>query len=517
MAARRILLLDANHLTAFRWQSDGTLEESRYTPDDAGYAAFGEYLQRHRGSLFYLLADVAEEGFQIENLPQVRGSDRRGLINRKLSQLYYGTPLSMAIPLGRTKEGRRDERLLFAGLTGYAQIGPWLQALRLAETQLVGVFSLPQVIAGLFGRLANTGDRALVTTIGRAGLRQTFLDNGQLRFSRLAPMAIGRIEDVASACGAETNKIYQYLAGQRLISRDVPLKTLVMVHPDHFAAFAKHCHDTPERQVELLDLVSIGRKFGLRTKLQDSSGDNLFPFLLARQQPRQQFSPEQDRHYYRLWQARFGMRTAAAAILVGGMIFAGMQAASLGDLTAANAAARSDVELNQRRFDAMLQGLPKIPISMEELRVLTDREAVLVKRSPGPEPLFHRISHALAKVPRVDLSRLHWHVANSPEEDATSGARSPAIGKPAGDGSTGGNGSYAIVDLQTQLPAAMAVDHRSQLETVDAFVAALSGPDVQVKVISLPFETESGKSIRSGETSTEAEPPRFVLRMVQKL
>jgi hypothetical protein len=517
MAARRILLFDANHLTAFRWHADGVAEEHRFIAGEAGYAAFQDYLRRHHDSLFYLLADVAEESFQLDDLPYVQGKDRRELIRRKLSQLFYGTSLALAIPLGRAQEGRRDERFLFAGLTGQSQISNWLQALRQTQTQLVGVFSLPQVIAGLAGKLDRASKRMLVITLGSAGLRQTFLENGQLRFSRLAPMAIGRIEEVARACAAETNKIYQYLAGQRLISRDAPLKTLVLAHPDHFAAFSTHCDETPERQVELVDLISVGRKSGLKLKPPDSNGDTLFSFLLVQQQPRQQFAPAQDRHYYRLWQARFGMRTTAAAILVGGMIFAGLQVTKYQDLMAANSAARSDVEINQRRYDAMLQGLPTIPISMDELRALTDRETTLLKRSPGPEPLFHRISQALGKVPSVELSRLHWHLANHPDEDAPSGARSPTPARAVSNGSSGAAGSFAIVDLQAQLPITMAIDHRSQLETVDGFVSALSSRDIQVKVVSLPFETESGKSIRSGEAAAEKAPPKFVLRIAQRL
>lgn len=514
MAARRILLLDASHLTAFRWHPDSVREEHRFVAGESGYAAFQDYLRRHHESLFYILADVAEEGFQMEELPHVQGKDRRELLRRKLSQLFYGTSLALAIPMGRSKEGRRDEKFLFAGLTGQSQIAGWLQALRQTQAQLVGLFSQPQVVAALAGRLEHGSKRMLVITMGRAGLRQTFLDNGQLRFSRLAPMAIGRTEEVAKACAAETNKIYQYLAGQRLIARDVPLKTLVLAHPDNFVAFAAHCPDTPERQVELVDLMSVAGKAGLRINRQDTVGDTLFPFLLVQRQPRQQFLPEQDRHYYRLWQARFGMRTTAAAILVGGMIFAGFQVAKHRDLTAANAAARSDVEINQHRYDAMLQGLPTIPISMDELRMLTDRESILQKRSPGPEPLFQRISQALGKVPSVELTRLHWHLANHPDEDAPSGARSPTTARSTGNEVAG---SFAIVDLRAQLPVALAIDHRSQLETVHAFVAALTATDTQVKIVSLPFETESGKSIRSGEAASQATPPGFVLRIVQRL
>ena len=60
-------------------------------------------------------------------------------------------------------------------------------------------------------------------------------------------------------------------------------------------------------------------------------------------------------------------------------------------------------------------------------------------------------------------------------------------------------------------------DQRNQLDTVNAFADMLRNDDVEVKIVTLPFETESEKSIRSGEARGQIEPPRFVLRMVRKL
>lgn len=520
MAARHILLLDANGLTAYQWLPDGPAEQERFAAGEAGQAAFADYLRRRRGGLFYLLADVAEEAFQIEDMPYVQGGDRKELIGRKLAQLFYGAPLSMAVSLGRAKEGRRDEKFLFAGLTGQAQFEPWLQAMRDAQAQLAGLYSLPQVIAEMIAKLGKAADRVLVITVGGAGLRQTFFDNGQLRFSRLAPMATGQIGEVAAACASESNKIYQYLAGQRLIARDAPLRTLVLAHPGQFQAFAERCPDTPERQVELLDLAALAGGHGLKRPPQDSNAERFFIHLLLRRQPRLQFAPEAERRFYRLWQARHAVRATAAAVIAGGLVFASIQAFNLNNLATTNESLKADIGLTQRRYDAMLQGLPKVPVGMDELRALTDREKQLARRSVGPEPLLHHISGALGKSPRVDLTRLHWRLANSADEDSAPGSRGAAAPRPGGTAANSGGGSigdYAIVDLQAQLPAAMASDHRSQLETVNAFVAALSAAGVQVRVVSLPFETESGKSIRSGEAATEAEPPRFVLRLARKL
>jgi hypothetical protein len=63
----------------------------------------------------------------------------------------------------------------------------------------------------------------------------------------------------------------------------------------------------------------------------------------------------------------------------------------------------------------------------------------------------------------------------------------------------------------------MISDQRSQLDAVNTFAETLRAADVQVQVVTFPFETESGKSIKSTDTASQVEPPRFALKMAQKL
>ena len=93
MPQRRLLYLDANQLQAFLWQGGSLAEEGRFPQTDDGVEAFSEYLSKHRGSIFALLADLADEGFQIESLPYTQGADRQALLSRKLGQYFYGSPL----------------------------------------------------------------------------------------------------------------------------------------------------------------------------------------------------------------------------------------------------------------------------------------------------------------------------------------------------------------------------------------------------------------------------------------
>jgi hypothetical protein len=513
MAARRLLFLDAAHLTAYLWQLAGPREEARFPTGEAGCTAFGAYLRQHSASLFYLLADVADEGFQVEDIPHVQGSDRQEIVKRKLAQYFYGSPLTLAISRGRLKEGRRDERLLLAGLTGYGIFEPWLLAMREAESRLAGVYSLPQVIAGLLAKEASN-DSMLVMSVSPAGVRQTFLDKGQLRFSRLTPMATGNGAEVAATCAVETSKIYQYLAGQRLIARDAPLRTLLLAHPAQFDTFRAACQDTRERQVELLDILTLAKQHGLAVPPSGSSAETLFLHFLARHRPVHQFAPDADRHFFRLWQLRSAIQVAASAMLAGGLLFGGGQAYFLNNLASGNRELQDEIAVGQQRYERALQALPKIALSPDQLRALTDRQALLERRSPGLAPLLQHISQALAQTPKVELTKLDWRIAGSADDDSAGHVRAatPAAAVPAGAAD-----SYAIVVLSGQLPLAMASDHRAQMATVNTLVAALTGATVRVQVVSLPFETESGKSIRSDDLATHTAAPAFQLRLVQKL
>ena len=149
MPERRVLFFDNARLTAYRVQGGAVLHEASFAGDDAGLAAFGDYVGQHRRSLFHILVDTPEESFQTEDIPYSTGKDRQAILRRKLAQHFYGTPYALASSQGRLKTGRRDERLLLMALTQPQHFEPWLAALRNHQAILAGIYTLPQTIFGL--------------------------------------------------------------------------------------------------------------------------------------------------------------------------------------------------------------------------------------------------------------------------------------------------------------------------------------------------------------------------------
>lgn len=523
MSQRRLLYLEASQLIASHW-SGGTLqEESRFAPDEAGVDAFAHYIATHRrGSNFYLMADIAEEGFLIETLPYTQGADRRALLARKLGQYFYGSPLATAVSYGREKSGRRDEKFLFTALTRPQLFEPWLAALRADEAQLAGVFSLSLLGVPLLAKIAPGKERCLLVSITRAGIRQSYFENGQIKFSRLTPMLATGAQEIAAGCAAEAAKIYQYLLGQRLLARGVPLPVIALVHPAQMGAFLEQCKNSEELQIDIRDLHAACKACGLKTLPRDSRSESLFLHLLAQSPPQDQFAQPVERRIYRLWQVRSVLWKTGAAALLACLLYVGYQMVNVFESRSGTESMLQQAEADQQRYAAIQKTFPPMPTSTENLRAVINRFEDLEKRSAPPELLLLAISHALDGSPRIDLERIQWQLSGNPDEGLQALAdarRAPSTPPPAGADKPG-NAMYATAVIHGLLPTALASDQRAQLETVTAFAKALQqDPALKVTIQRMPFDIESGKSLKSSEETEKAAPsqPKFIIQISRKL
>src|SRR5579864_6682812 len=129
MVDKRLLYFTAQRVTAYLWTKGELRQEAVFRNNEEGVAEFSKYVADSRDSLFYVLADVVEEDFFQENIPYVRGRDRRALLARKLAQRYRDTTLAMPLSLGNEiHAGRREERILYTSFTNTQQFQPWLAA-----------------------------------------------------------------------------------------------------------------------------------------------------------------------------------------------------------------------------------------------------------------------------------------------------------------------------------------------------------------------------------------------------
>lgn len=519
MPDHRVLYFDGNLLSALHLAGRRVHAEGAFHPDPLGVENFGHYLDGHRGSLFYFLSDVGDEGFQIESIPYIQGSDRGALLKRKLGQYYYGTPFSTGISLGREKEGRRDERILFAALTRPDDIQPWLDKLRERSIALSGVYSIPLLLATQAAAFAGTRERCLLITASSGGMRQTYFESGQMHFSRLSQFASRDDGDFARACNAESAKTYQYLAGQRQIRRGIPLPTLVLANAAAIPTLSASCRSTDEIAFEFINLADQARAAGLKTIPEDSRADFLFAQRLVGKPPAHQFAPAEERRFYRLSQARVALRGAALAIVAGTLLFGGRLALQWNDLTGDIAELTQQASSNNQRYQNLLSSLPKVALSPADLRAAITGFEHLGKRQDGFAPLLGHLGAALEQATAVELQRVEWELANSPDPKAASAraaganaVQGSAPQRPSATSSPVAAGPWFTLTVDGQLPVAMAADQRPMIDYLDQLVVRLQTGDIQASLTRRPIDVESAKTFKSkSDRSGSSGPPGFSL------
>jgi hypothetical protein len=79
-------------------------------------------------------------------------------------------------------------------------------------------------------------------------------------------------------------------------------------------------------------------------------------------------------------------------------------------------------------------------------------------------------------------------------------------------------GPDAQASAVARLPVAMAGDQRGQIDLVAGFAKHLGlAPETLVVVLQPPVDTQSGKTLKSGDETGIQEAPRFSFRLIRKL
>lgn len=519
MKPKHILLFDGSRLAIHTWKDGHVLSEDRFTADSGGLENFANWLGQQRGSLLYLLADVAEEGFQLDDIPWVQGGDRSALIKRRLGQYFYGTPLAVGLSLGRASDGRRDEKILLAALTHAEAFAPWIEAIHRARAILAGIWSVPLVLAECGPRWIRSSEPALLITHTAGGVRQSFFVDGKLRFSRLTPLATHSQNEIARVIGNESLNTWQYLVGQRQLRRGAVARVVVLASAAQVPGIRQHCPQHDELIYEFLDPAVIAQGEGLKSSPPGETADGLVAHVLAKKPPRLQFARSPDRHFYRLWQIRFALTSTATIIFAGSLLLALKNWSDSRTLAEKTATAETSIQLATQRYDALLASLPRIDVTPDNLRLLMRRLDELHQRSPGPEPLLAQLAQVLNDTPKVELMHLDWKIAPRPDSSGKVGAGgTPPLPAPTATAASGG--AWSMLEVQAQLPLGLSGDLRAQKEIIDAFAERLKDPQTTVQIVSMPFDVESGKPLKSrsdGGDNRASGASRFTLLIARPL
>lgn len=506
MPARRFLYLTSQQLAAYSWHAGRLHEEASFETSDAGNG-FVAYLQQYPKSIFSMVVNIPEEGFQVDSIPFLQAGDRKTVIERKLGQLYQGAPLAIAIPLGFEKTRRKDERLLFTALNNPALFEPWLTALTTAETRLAGIYSLPVLSEALIERLHLPKERCLLITVQDNSIRQTFFDNGHMHFSRLSPLANSSISGIAQSIAADTSRTQQYLLGQRHVSRTDALSVHILAHAQAISAVSAACAGSETLRFQIHDINDLAAKLGLKTPPEDSRADRLFLQTAAAAPPRHQFAREAQRQSYRLWQTANALIAAGTVAFVGCAVFVGKEAFDVVSLRNRVETAQTTATLADQRYQAIAQTFPPLPISHDTLRQVTGKYDEIAGFASGPGSMYQVVSRAVTLAPQIEIESIDWKLSGLPgaRAEATPGT-APAAGAARG---TAADSPAESATVRGWIQTGPRANPREILRSFEAFVDQLKAtPRMSVSVVQQPFDLGTEKAVKSKEGANAMNAPR---------
>ena len=136
-----------------------------------------------------IVTDFLEESFRHDTAVHVSGPDRSALLERKLNYSFRNTTYRSATIVGRETEGRKDDKILLSALTKPELLEPWVRTLLDYKRQIQSVTSVAYLMQ-TFSQKAKLTDKHLMLVSIEEGseLRQTFMRNGEIQFSRLTSL-----------------------------------------------------------------------------------------------------------------------------------------------------------------------------------------------------------------------------------------------------------------------------------------------------------------------------------------
>ena len=531
MTDRRILYLTAQQLQAYSWKAGRLVADGSFQTGDQGATEFARYLGGAPSALYYAVADVVDEDFFQENIPYLRGKDRKTLLGRKIAQRYRDTSLALALSLGTLEGARREDRILFSSFTNTQPFQPWLAALRTNQARLVGFYSLALIAPLVAKRLKLTAPRYLLVSLQSGGMRQSYVEDGKIRFSRLGRADPTDARAAAEACAAESNRIQQYLINLRILPRETgSLDVVVLAPAAHRDAYKAAWGENPRLKLDLIDLESACQTTGLKSAPPGMLGERLFLHVLAGAQPGEQYASDALRRFYHLWRARLALLSGGAAICAFSLLLSAVRFVQVHGIDVQR---RTDMRQEAgvtQEYDRLQARFPKTPLPREMLKTAVATASDIVRQSVYPDRFFAEISRALTALPQIELDRLDWNIGPGPRERAAPGAPkaaaapaqassapAPAPAPAPAQGQT--ERLFEIAEISAHINGLKISDYRGINAIVEQFAQALrQHPGLQIIGTRSPFDALNERAVSGNVGEQERdEVPNFTVTVSRRI
>jgi hypothetical protein len=529
------LYLTNTRLVSIRTQGKRIVARREFAVSGVGASEFERYMAELERTPTHLFVDIADEDFRLDTIPHVGGRDRAALVGRKLAQIFRNTPYRHAEMQGREPEGRRDDRVLYTAVTNAEALRPWCEMLDRLQVPLEGIYSAAVFSAVVLEELdLDFADALLVTFTPGDAMRQTYLKNKEVKFSRLTPVDLEEGQGLGAFVAEETMRTWQYLDSLRHFGPDDRLEVCVLVHSSDRGLVQPELRDFAQMQYRALDIEQASMKLGLKPAPLDSTAEEVMVHLFLLRPSANHFaSPELLRHGA-VRRARNRIRQAAVAILAAGIAWGGFHVVRSFQGIEADERIEQQLEAINTEHESIVRSTPSLGVAGSTMRDTVAFYNSAIRPFPALPDFLGAASKVLAAHPGVRLTQVSWIATDDAKampviqriasRDAppvkTLSKAEPAPAPGAAESQTnpvfaGGRYEVALMEATLRVPAD---DFRGAIGHAQKLADELSRlPGTTADVIESPLDLRPSLQLQGSHDagrSTTMET-RFVLRIVR--
>ncbi len=517
---RRALFISAYKVAVYHWHKGKIASSYLFDIDEEGKQNLERYLSQTTNSPFYILVDVFEEEYRRETIPHVFGADRQALLNRKQDRLFRDTPYIYDELQGREEEGRRDDNILLTAITNPGLVRAWVEILDAHRTPVAGIYSIPLLAHSLLKLRSEAKDHTLLVSLQSiSGLRQTFIQNGELRISRLVQMPRYGTTPYAAYIAEEVEKIQRYLNSLRLIPENEPLSICFLLAGELRDELEEYYSDSELVKYHIIDINELAKDAGLEISTTAPFSDQLFVSHLLKRTPANQYGAASERRYFSMRRMRYSMLAASMLLMTVGVLWSGYNSFTGLSYKQQSIAAELRKQFYSARYTMARERLPDTPVEPEDLQRAVEISNSMKQYKTWPLEAVKVISKGLDNFPVVRLKSLSWVTSIDPNVELggkvqSNPARQNKIGFSNVSFTDTGYLFYQIALIEGYLDP-FDGNFRQAITTINNYAEVLRKEDSvhDVSIITLPLDVSSSTNLQ-GNTKAQAKTANFSLRVV---
>lgn len=231
----KVFYISTDGMKVYEWRNNKLVDTVMFRKSCEDVQLLQQYLSFGVKRPVRLIVDLIEEEFKTERIPQLRGSERRNVINRLLDRHYRDIDYITVRSNGILKAARKEEELLICSLVNSDNVHYWLNILEDHEVPISGIFSAPLLQIDAVRQYTKANSNMLLVSSDTAWCqRETFFKAGQVKFSRLEKLEHNlhrsdNAELIVQNLVRGTEQIRHYLTNQRVLGFTDQLTVICVV------------------------------------------------------------------------------------------------------------------------------------------------------------------------------------------------------------------------------------------------------------------------------------------------